>query len=174
MRVLIIVLLSLIASSCSSGSKKQFQKLYFRFPEPLALNLVKPVIIKKPSALGIFANRPLVAVDSTGALKQMNYSFWLESPKVLLQNYLTLLFGDEITSDEPSYQLLTNILKIEKHQDIAILAINFKLLSPTGQIEFDKTFEKQLKASDLSVGLFVKNIGILLEQISAELYEELK
>jgi uncharacterized lipoprotein YmbA len=175
MRLFTIILISLLLSSCSSsGSKKQFQKFYYRFPEPQAVTLLKPLTINKPTALGIFTNRPIVAVDSTGALQQMNYSFWLESPKVLLNDYLNKLFGVELQASEPSYLLDAHILKIEKHQDLAILAINFKILSADGQIDFDKTYEKQLQASDISVSQFVKNIGLLLDQITTQLHEEIK
>ncbi len=172
MRILTIFLVSLLITSCSSGSKKQFQKLYYRFPEPQALHLTIPLTIKKPTALGIFANRPLVAVDSTGALKQMNYSFWLESPKVLLNNYLHTLFNTEQTTSEQSYTLLTHILRFEKQQDLAVVAINFKLISPVGKVNFDKTYEQQLQANDKSVSQFVKNIGLLLQQTTTDLHKE--
>jgi ABC-type uncharacterized transport system auxiliary subunit len=176
MKLFVIILFSLLISSCSTGNKKQFQKLYYRFPEPQALKLVKPLSIKQPTAIGILANRPIVAINSTGALQQMNYSFWLESPKVLLKDYLLKKFGGTPSSQasDTSSTLESHIIKIEKNQDLAILSINFKLTSPQGQIEFDKTYETQLQAGDLSVSLFVKNIGLMLDQIVAQLYEEIK
>ena len=172
MRLLTIILTSLLMTACSSGSKKQFQKLYYRFPDPQSIELTKPILIKKPTALGIFANRPLVVVDSTGALKQMNYSFWLESPKVLLNNYLNKLFKSELSNSKQGHTLYTEILQFEKSQDIALVAINFKLISPKGSIDLDKTYEKQLQSNDKSVSQFVKSIGLMLQQITAELYEE--
>jgi ABC-type uncharacterized transport system auxiliary subunit len=174
MRILILLLTSLVLFSCSSGGKKQFQKLYYRFPEPQSIETPLPLTIKKPTALGIFANRPLVAVDSSGALKQMNYSFWLESPKVLFKNYLNSLFKQNESINEESYTLITHILKFEKQQDLAKVKINFKLISPEGTVTLDKIYEEQLQANDKSVGQFVKNIGKLLEKISQELAKDIQ
>ena len=174
MRILTIALVCLILSSCSSGSKKQFQKLYYRLPEPQSIETSFPIIVKKPTALGIFANRPLVAVDSTGALKQMNYSFWLESPKVLINNYLQTLLDTKNNDSEGSSTLWTQVLQFEKHQDLAKVKINFILIDNQGKTSFDITYEEQLQASDKSVGQFVKNIGKLLAQITDQLLKDIQ
>lgn len=173
MRILILLSICMLLSSCSSGNKKQFQRLYYRFPEPKTMQIPMALDIQKPTALGIFANRPLVAVDSTGALKQMNYSFWLESPKVLLNNYLNTMLVSENENTDKSYELQTQILQFEKQVNLAKVKIQFKLFNNEGNLIQEKTYENQLQASDKSVGQFVKNIGLILEQISSELVKDL-
>jgi len=163
-----IILLTLILSACSSSSKRPVDNVYYRFPEASILPIQSlNVEVKRPSALGILGNRPMVVQTENNGLVQMSNNFWLESPKVLLQNYLTDIF---ITNkDKPLLTLNSQILALEKKQDQALLSIKFSMTDSEGLIIFDKTYNKQKRMTNSSIAAFSSATASLLEEMIKQL-----
>ncbi len=171
MKNLTPLLLILLISACSSSGKKATEKLYYRFPE--ASNVVdKNIVAKRPTAMGIIGNRPMVVQDSEGALKQMHYNFWLDSPKVLLHNYLLKIFPS--SSQEVELILNSQILKLEKKQSLAILEIKFIATNLQGIPVLNKTYILESSLESNSIPNFAKSIGKMLEQMVAQLAQDLR
>ena len=173
MKVIQICLIVLVISACSPSAKKPAQNHYYRFPtvtlEPVKnLNL----IIKRPSAMGILGNRPMVVKNQDGALIQMNNNFWLDSPKTLLHNYLEKVFLENANNN--STQILNaQILQLEKTQDTAQVAIKFMILDDQNQLVFNKTYKAEKKLEQNSIPAFVKSISALLESLVQQFIHDL-
>jgi ABC-type uncharacterized transport system auxiliary subunit len=169
MKTINILLLILLLSACSSAQKKVVDKTYYRFPEPQPSNVSSvDFLIKRPSALGILGNRPMVAENKKGGLTQMNHNFWLESPKVLLQNYLGKLFVKGNQKNERK-TLNSQILHLEKKQDMAILAIKFELIDAENKVLFTQSYQRSEKLNQNTIASFVKTIYMLLDKITLKL-----
>lgn len=160
----VVILMAIMISACSSTSKKPADKMYYRFPE----NTIQPIQnlsieVKRPSAMGILGNRPMVAQTSDAALIQMSSNFWLDSPKVLLQNYLREIFLTN--GDKDILVLNSQILALEKKQNEALLSIKFTLTDDNNKTVFDETYKNKKNMSDNSIVAFTKAIAILLEEM---------
>ena len=159
-----VILMAILISACSSSNKKPADKMYYRFPT----NTIQPITglsieVKRPSAMGILGNRPMVAQTSDAGLIQMNSNFWLESPKILLHNYLSEIF---IKNDEKDSLILNSqILALEKRQDEALLSIKFTLTDDENQLIFDKTYKSQKQLSNNSITAFAKAMANLIEDM---------
>ncbi|MFK8010701.1 MAG: hypothetical protein AB8B80_01585 [Marinicellaceae bacterium] len=173
MKKWIPILLVFLISACSSGGKKPADKMYYRFPE----TTVQPidnlnVNIKRPTAMGILGNRPMVVQTDKGGLIQMGSNFWLDSPKILLENYLSEVFIDASQGD--ILILNSQILALEKKQDQALLSIKFLLINNDSDIIFDKTYKNQKKLKDNTIPAFSKAIGDLLIDMTKQLSQDLQ
>ena len=173
MNKITIILMTLLISACSSSSKKPADKMYYRFPE----STIQPVDdlsidVKRPSAMGILGNRPMVAQTSNTGLIQMNSNFWLESPKVLLHNYLLEIF--KAKENENSLTLNSQILALEKKQDVALLSIHFTLTNVENKSIFKNTYKSQKQLSDNSIAAFTKAIAELLEEMTHKLTKDIQ
>ncbi|MCF6288164.1 MAG: ABC-type transport auxiliary lipoprotein family protein [Proteobacteria bacterium] len=178
MKNLILLILIVLISACSSSSKKATEKLYYRFPDARIITLDKNIVVKRPTAMGIIGNRPMVVQNDEGALKQMHHNFWLDSPKVLLHNFLLKIFSNNLPNNSTQKDIILNsqILKLEKKQSIALLEIKFTANNLQGEVVFNKTYSlKTSLASDSNtIHQFVTNIGEMLEQITNQLVEDLR
>ena len=171
MKAITLLLILLLFSACSSSGKKSTVKLYYRFPES-TITTNKQVIIKRPSAMGIIGNRPMVVQSADGSLKQMNSHFWLDSPKVLLHNYLSKVFTSLISDD--MLILDSQILKFEKKQEQAILEIKFILADNKGNVILNKTYSRTSTQQNNSISLFVNAISGMLEDTVQTLVNDLQ
>lgn len=164
MKIVTLILIVSVLSGCSSSSKKTVENLYYRFPDS-SIQRVEGlnVDVKRPSALGILGNRPMVAETSGAGLVQMSNNFWLDSPKVLLRNYLQKVFVKN--NDKEKIILNSQILALEKKQNQAVLAIKFTLMSAENNLIFDKTYKNQREITDNSIAHFSSAIGDLLEKM---------
>ncbi len=180
MKNLILLILIVLISACSSSSKKATEKLYYRFPDARIITLDRNILVKRPTAMGIIGNRPMVVQDDEGALKQMHHSFWLDSPKVLLHNFLIKTFSNNFSNNSTHENIILNsqILKLEKKQHQALLEIKFIANNLQGEVVFNKTYSLETSLSSDSnsktIPQFVKNIGEMLEQITSQLVEDLQ
>lgn len=138
MKTLSLIALIFLLSGCVSSGKKPADKLYYRFPEATIVTTNKKIKIKRPAALGILGNRPMVVQNNDGALLQMQHHFWLDSPKVLLQNYLEDSFGK---FNNPEFILYSTFLKFEKNQNGAVVSIRFELKDTNNKLVFNKTYD---------------------------------
>ena len=172
MKNLILILFVILVSACSSSAKKSTEKLYYRFPEANSFAVDKGMLIKRPTAMGIIGNRPMVVQDTNGALKQMHHNFWLDSPKVLLHNYLLKTFSN--SPKETDLILNSQILKLEKKQNTALLEIKFTAANLQGKPVFNKIYSLETSLTSNNIPLFAKSIGKMLEQIVSQLTQDLQ
>jgi len=171
-RILIIVIVLMI-SACSSSSKKPVDKMYYRFAE----NNIEPleklnIEVKRPSAMGILGNRPMVVQTNDSGLIQMSSNFWLDSPKVLLQNYLQEIFIQH--EDNASLTLNSQILALEKKQNEALLTIEFTLTNQDNKLIFNHTYKGHKQLLNNSIPAFANAISILLEEMVQQLSQDIK
>ena len=121
---LLILLLVLLLNAC--GNQKTTAKKYHRLqvdshqtaPSQLREDTL---VIKRPKALSILGGRPMVATQEDGSLVQLSHHFWLDSPKILLQDILrswatghwqTVTY--QVPSNQPHKVLDSRILAFEK------------------------------------------------------------
>ena len=173
MKKIFIIVMVLLISACSSSSKKTVDKMYYRFAE----SNIQPVDnlsieVKRPSAMGILGNRPMVVQTSEAGLIQMSSNFWLDSPKVLLQNYLTDIFKKH--GDNTSLALNSQILALEKKQSEALLSIEFTLTNQDNKLIFNRTYNSQKQLSNNSISAFASAISILLEEMVQQLSQDIQ
>lgn len=171
MKKLSIITLIFLLSGCSSSGKKSIDKLYFRFPEATKNSIDKKIEIKRPQAMGIIGNRPMVVLTKEGGLMQMQHHFWLDSPKVLLQNYLEDTLGKE---DETNYVLSSTILNLEKDNNSAVVAIKFLLADKSGNTILNKTYKQQTEINGESISDFAHTAQRLINEIVAQLVDEIQ
>lgn len=176
MKTLYALIFIALLSSCSSAGKKTTDKLYYRFyePEVSLSNIEHPIVVKRPTSLGILGNRPMVAQNNDGGLIQMQHNFWLESPKTLLHNYLNKVFVFTTDQSATIHNLDVEILHLEKKQDTAILELKFVVKDKTGVVVFNKTYLQQKKLAANNIPQFVKSIADLLQLITQNLIDDLK
>lgn len=172
MRIFTLCLIVLMVGACSSSGKKSSEKLYYRFPAVASASIDKNIIVKRPTAMGILGSRPMVVKTVGGALKQMNNNFWLDSPKILLQNYLVNLLPPQ--SQAESFVLNSQILMLEKKHEITILQIKFVLTDLKGKEVLNKTYTQERNQDNNSVPLFVKAIGSMLKETTLTMIEDIR
>ncbi len=172
MKTLVSLLLIFALSSCSSGSKKIADKLYYRFGEAHMVMTKSDFNVPRPTAMGILGNRPMVAQKEDGALLQLNHNFWIDSPKILLQNYLIKSFN---VSPEPHDKALkATILKLEKKGQTSQVSIAFTLVDSDNNTLFEKTYSRQQELPENTMSAFVASVSQSLELITQALAKELK
>lgn len=176
MKKLYTFILIIFLSSCSLGGKKAVDKIYYRLSEPTVTfsSDTNPLVVNRPSALGILGNRPMVVQNEEGGLIQMQHNFWLESPKVLMQNYFNKVFN--VKPDHPSStkKLDVEILHLEKKQDTAILELKFVIKDKTGVTVFNKTYLLQMQLKENTIPQFVQSISAMLNNMTLSLLEDVK
>lgn len=102
----------------------------------------------------------------------MNNNFWLDSPKILLQNYLSEVFGTN--GNKETLTLNSQILGLEKKQQEALLSIKFILTDDKGKFIFKQTYKKQRNSVNNSIIAFTKALAILLEEMIEQLSNEIQ
>lgn len=174
-KYLLPFLIIFLINGCSSSGKKAVEKLYYRFPDTtLSMTSNMNMIVKRPTAMGIIGNRPMVVQTNGGALKQMYNNFWLDSPKILLFNYLEKTLQSKQNNQTTESILYSEILHLEKKQNTAILEIKFIVKDNNGATTFNKTYLNELKSTDNSIPAFSRSIGILLKQMIQQLIVDLQ
>lgn len=170
MKNIIIFLIILFLTACSSSGKKAVDNLYYRFPET-TLTSTKPLVVKRPTAMGILGNRPMVVQTMDGALTQMHNNFWLDSPRVLLHNYLLKVFSTAPVED--TLTLDSRILKLEKKQQQALLEIKFIVTDNNRKQIFSKTYSQSKNLEDNTISKFSLAIGRMVEDLVNQLVNDL-
>jgi len=170
MKKLLILFVIILVSACSSSGKKPADKMYYRFPENNLEPINKNITVKRPTAMGILGNRPMVAQTNDAALIQMSSNFWLESPKILLQAYLDKIF--QSNSDHDVYTLNSHILALEKKQDEALLSIKFTLTDNNKETVVEKTYKSQAHLSNNTIASFSNAIAKMLKEMIQELSKD--
>lgn len=172
MKIILTMLVFLFLSACTSSGKKPADKMYYRFPENSLQPINKNITVKRPTAMGILGNRPMVAQTNDAALIQMSSNFWLESPKVLLRDYLDKIF--QSNSEQDLYTLKSHILALEKKQDEAILSITFTLTDNNNTPILNKTYKRQTHLSNNTIASFSNAIAKMLKEMVQELSNDVQ
>lgn len=172
MRLIIAISMLLSLCACSLSAKKAPEKRYYRFDEPMLQQKIPSLNVKRPSAMGIIGNRPMVARNTDGSLVQMQHNFWLESPKILLYNYLVKMFEKQPQA-QTLFTLNTQILELEKHQQQAIVALKFIVTNETNQVVFNKTYRQQHTLKENTIPAFVDAVLIILKEITNQLHSDM-
>jgi ABC-type uncharacterized transport system auxiliary subunit len=174
----------LIFSACSS--KKAQTKKYFRLaavePTTLQTDNKRPLtlVVKRPKALSILGGRPIVATQADSSLVQLSHNFWLESPKVLLQDRIRQWAENhwqtvsyQTPSNQPHQILESRILAFEKNQDQATATMEFSLYDEDSQLLFSQQFNATENITEDNYRAFVKALSLAVENIFAQLSAQL-
>lgn len=172
MKTLMSLFLIIALSSCSSNSKKVADKLYYRFGQAQSVAENVNFMVQRPTAMGILGNRPMVAQKPDGALLQLNHNFWIDSPKILLQNYLIKSFN--VPPGPHDNILKANILNFEKKGPTSHVSIAFTLIDSDNKTIFQKTYTQEQELSENTMSAFVKSVSKSLEIITKMLAEDLE
>jgi len=180
--LLLILTITLYLGACSS--QKNQTKKYFRLtesPSTVHPNL-KPItlVVKRPQALSILGNRPIVATQNDGSLIQLSRNFWLESPKILLQDRIKQWaekHWQTVNVQKPlgtTHQILeTRILAFEKKQNQALATLEFFLYDANNQLLFNQKFSITENITEDNYQSFAKAMSIAIESILEQLNHKL-
>ena len=178
-----VVLLLLLLNAC--GNQKTTAKKYHR----LAVDISQPaqsqlredtLVIKRPKALSILGGRPMVATQDDGSLVQLSHHFWLDSPKILLQDILRTWASSQwqtvsyqVPSNQPHQVLDSRILAFEKQQNQANVTIEFLLYNDDYQLISNQTLSQSQTLNGEGYRAYVRASVAAVEAILAELQEQL-
>ncbi len=133
-RICGLLIITLWLGACSQKAAQV--KKYYRLDVPTE-QVIHPKIegllwVKRPEALGILGNRPMVVTDEAGALQQLTFHHWIDSPKVLLHHAMVAQAGlhwEQAQGGKPAgfdhTELVTQIMSFEKNGNEAVIDIQF-------------------------------------------------
>ncbi|VAW45976.1 hypothetical protein MNBD_GAMMA02-285 [hydrothermal vent metagenome] len=177
--LILITTVALLFSACST--KKAQTKKYFRLSvsTPSTVNTdIKPItlVVKRPTALSILGGRPIVATQADDSLVQLSHNFWIESPKVILQDRIKSWAGDHwqvVSYQTPSgngYQILeTRILAFEKKQNQAVVELEFFLYDENNQLLLNQQLSATENITTDNYKAFAQSISLAIEAVFAQL-----
>ncbi len=181
-RLFFVLITALVLTAC--GNSQTQTKKYFRINTTEAVNAesvkADTLVVKRPTALSILGGRPMVATKEDNSLVQLSNHFWLESPKVLLQDILKTWaekHWKQITYQVPQQQahhiLNTRILAFEKNQNQALVTLEFSLYNEDNQLLFTTRLSQQQELTGEGYKAFAKAIGQAIDTILNQLSEQL-
>ncbi|WP_395374343.1 ABC-type transport auxiliary lipoprotein family protein [Marinicella sp. W31] len=138
------------------------------------------VLIPEPKARGILGNRPMVATDANGALVQLDYNFWLESPRKLLHETITQWAEQRFKEVMPgraykkeNLRLESEITAFEKKQNQAVVGIKFLLKDASGNTLLRKTYQHNQALSGEGYADFANGISEAIRLILSNLEQDI-
>lgn len=183
-KLIIIIGCLLFFSACSNqpATVKQYYRLTTDYDSSQAINntSLPSVVISRPKAFSILAGRPMVATKQDGALVQLNYHYWLESPTILLheslktwatQHWQQIKTSAAFNDQHP--RLDSQILAFEKNGNQAKVAINFNLSDPDGKTLLDKTLTQNLTIEGETYSHFVRTMNLAVSNILDDLSQSI-
>ena len=179
-KLLIVLVLFAVLSAC--GNNKTQTKKYFRISSDIISaeeTIADTLVIKRPTALSILGGRPMVATKEDNSLVQLSNHFWLESPKVLLQDILrkwAQAHWQQVTTQVPQQQhhvLNTRILAFEKVQDQALVTLEFNLYDADNKLLYSEQFSQHQPLQEDGYKAFAKAIGQAIDTILNQLSEHM-
>lgn len=177
---LLAVLLTL--NACSNN--KTHTKKYFRInsQQMIESQAKKPMtlVVKRPTALSILGGRPMVATQEDQSLVQLSNHFWLESPKVLLQDILkrwALGHWQQVSTQTPHQQphqiLNTRILAFEKNMNQAKVVLEFNLYDEDNHLLISEQITQIEALEGDGYKAFAKAIGKAIDAILNQFSDKL-
>lgn len=179
----IITTLALTLSAC--GNKQAQVKKYYRLGGVDIEAVTKDkkdmtLVVKRPSALSILGGRPMVATKEDGSLVQLSHNFWIESPKVLLQDKLkdwAKNHWQHVKAQTPSegeyHTLNTRILAFEKQQNKALVSLEFTAFDQDDKQIYNKRFDQTQVIDGEGFKSFVSALNKALDATLTQLAQEL-
>lgn len=178
----LITTLTFMLSAC--GNKQAQVKKYYRLaPSVEAVAADKKdttLVVKRPTALSILGGRPMVATKEDGSLVQLSHNFWIESPKILLQDKLknwAKNHWQQVTVQTPAegiyLSLHTRILAFEKQQNNALVSLEFTAYDQENNLIYNKRFDQTQIIDGEGFKAFVKALNNALESTLSQLAQEL-
>ena len=178
-----IVLLVLLLNACGNQktTAKKYHRLHVDINPPAQAQLREDtLVIKRPKALSILGGRPMVATQEDGSLVQLSHHFWLDSPKILLQDTLKTWASShwqtvsyQVPSNQPHKVLDSRILAFEKQQNQANVAIEFLLYNEEYQLVFNQTLSQSKTMDGEGYRAYVRASVAAVEAILTDLQEQL-
>ena len=179
MKLMFPLLLLTLFSACSQkpASVKKYYRLNLIETETEAEKHDATLWIKKPEAHSILGNRPMVATDADGALQQLTHHAWIESPKILLQEFIQQhasrtwqsAVSNRPNSGEDYYQLHTKVLAFEKNKDQALVRMAFSFYNPDMELLKQQTLSIESTFTENSYPAFStaisKAVNLILQQL---------
>jgi ABC-type uncharacterized transport system auxiliary subunit len=176
--------LALLLGLTACGNQVAQSKKYFRIKatETTASTEQRPMtlVVKRPKALSILGGRPMVATRDDDSLVQLSHHFWLESPKVLLQDIFknwAAQHWQTVSYHEPAetdYQVLeSRILAFEKQQQLALVSLEFQLYDQDRQLLMSRELHQQQPIEGDGYRAFARAVGQAVDQILLDLAHEL-
>jgi len=180
--LLSLLMAVLLLSACSNQVAQS--KKYFRIKtadtSSLPANTPLVLVVKRPKALSILGGRPMVATREDDSLVQLSHHFWLESPKVLLQDIFkkwAARHWQSVSYQEPAeaeYQVLeSRILAFEKRQSSALVRLEFQLYDQDRNLKLNREFSHSEAIDGEGYQAFARAIGRAVDAILLDLSDEL-
>lgn len=181
MNKLVILFASFLLFTACSNQPAAVKKYYRLTSLENSHRVINPekrasVVITRPKAFSILAGRPMVATQNDGALVQLNYHLWLESPTLLLHQTLKnwaethwQLAQTSAAFNEQHERLDSQILAFEKDGNRAKVSIHFVLTAVDGRVLLDQTLSQNLPVQGDGYAQFVQAINRALNQILTDL-----
>lgn len=179
----LLVLTALLILNACSNSKTQSKK-YFRINsnQMAVTEQQKPLtlVVKRPTALSILGGRPMVATKEDDSLVQLSNHFWIESPKVLLQDILKSWAQgqwQQVSTQTPHQQphqiLNTRILAFEKNMTQAKVALEFNLYDEENHLLISEQFTQIETLDGDGYKAFARAIGKAIDAILNQFSDKL-
>lgn len=175
-RICGLLIITLMQGACSQKAAQV--KKYYRLDvaaESVNHSPVEGVLwVKRPEALGVLGNRPMVVTDPNGALQQLSFHHWIDSPKILLhhtlvshaQQHWELAQGGKPAGFDHT-ELVTQILSFEKNEGDAELTIKFTWYDAEGaQLKQQLLSSRQPITTDNYAGFADAMQGALADVLS--------
>lgn len=182
MKVITVLITFAILVNCSSTQNRA--RMHYRLGDiewkSDAQQLGGNVRIDQPKAMGILGNRPMVATNDQGALIQLDYNFWLDSPKKLIhkkllewaeKHYQSVIF--DRTPHNNMTVIRTEILALEKRKDQAVLSLGFLINHEFKKFHFHKTYTHSITIEGNYYADFASAITQALVNILQELNKDI-
>ncbi len=191
--ILSTLLLALLLAGCV-GTGTVPETRYYRLPTPRPAALAQPLFdqplgIPRLQASGLYHERPLLyfLTDSPLDLRPYHYHFWSDAPALLIRDHLTdYLLAAHVAPDVVRYpnearaplQLYGRLVRFEREVSaeriLVHVALEFTL--ETGDVAKlpTKRYAVQLEATDRTLHATVAAFGSALEQIYAQLIDDLR
>jgi len=113
-----------------------------------------------------------VATEANGALVQLDYNFWLESPRKLVHEKLTQWAEQRYTrampdkaNQKPYLRLESEITAFEKRQNSAAVSIIFIVKNNQGQTLHRKTYEKNQPLDGEGYDAFARAVSTAIQNL---------
>ncbi len=185
--ILTTVLITFILLMVNACSNQQAQvKQYYRLDAPTDITnqaiTTKPstLVVKRPMALSILGGRPMVATQADGSLVQLSHNYWIESPKILLQDVLQTWAANhwqqvssQVPQDDHYHILESRILAFEKNQSMAKVHLEFYLYDTNNQLIFNQQMLATESIENDGFKAFTQAITMALNTILNQLGAEL-
>ena len=189
LRAIAIMLLTTAVAGCGSLSAPPTDKFYRLQPEPQAAaagDSAGPVIFVPPfDASGLHSERALVYAAADGTtLEQYGYHFWIDSPRMLLQQALADQLRGSVArqvvlepSAEAAYVIRGRIRQFERQASggVAQVSLAFEVRGRDASVpEFERVYTRSVELDGDSVAAYAAAAGAAARDVIGEFIRDLR